>query len=1068
MGENLKGKILSILDDLPSENSWLDYKIAPYDKNHKAEFIKDVCAFLNCTESYGKDKFIIFGVVDKTKYKKGINENRMEDDNYYQDLCDLIQPRPHIETGEFEIEKVFFGYVYIAKDNMERVYSIIKDYPEEVVTREEEKNNIKKKVYASTAYIRKGSVKYFLNEYDRRKIYEQDAQVKSMKNAENFTYAAPLIDDEAKEILKVCSLFGRWNEAKEAEKKIISEMLGKEYETWIKILRKLLSQKSEYVSFKNNVWKIEKKEELIVRYSEDFFVDDIKKFQAVALKILLEENPRFELEASQRIMSNILGKSMIYSKELKRSVLETFAFCQSITTKFINCEKELKKSGWYIVNETLKDASWKLYATIDELLPILAEINENEFLNQLNTFIMEKEDEVNKLFSEKEEYITTIGYTSGLYWGLELIAWNPTYLMQVFDIFGKLEKYDAKVVDIMSRILLPWYPQTKADINLRKATVEMVLKEYENVGWELLMKLMPKVQTTSFPTYKPKWNNIVDDEKEKVTNKEVYEQYTVYVKLAIKYSKNKPNRIIKLIDIMDDVPKDLFDVIYNKVISQEVIDIPEQERFCIWNEIEDLIVKHKKFSDAEWVLPKEAIEILEEMSNIVKPVNNEIHYKRLFNENYWDLFDEKGSYEEQERKILFKQIDAINDLLKSDIEKVIDFSKTVKDSYRVGMALAELELSEIDEKKVIRLLDNEEFLMAQGYVNRKFYKKHFDWLDSIDLNCISIVGKVRLLTQLPKNKYIWEKVTNLLGKDENVYWEEVDIRYVESDSEYDYPLENLLKCNRPVKALALINMALHDKRPFSKKIAVDALNNALQEQENINYIDVYSIKKIIKDLQNSKYDSQELFKIEWSYLPLLSDDDEYRPITIEKKLSEDPKVFNDIICLTYKAHNDDTNKQNTNEKLAMNAYRLLEIWKIVPGINKEGIIDKIKLNTWFEEMKRKAIKTDRVEVSLLTFGKVLYYSPKDKDDFWIDRSVAEILNKDGCEEIRRGYILEAYNSVGVVTIDREGTVWLNLARMWEERASDTELEYFRFAKTLRELASQFKEQAEYEREHYDF
>ena len=80
MDEELKEKLLKILTELPDENSWLDYKVAPYnreDKYEKAEFIKDLCAFLNCTESYGKDKFIIFGIVDKTKFKRGISQDSM-------------------------------------------------------------------------------------------------------------------------------------------------------------------------------------------------------------------------------------------------------------------------------------------------------------------------------------------------------------------------------------------------------------------------------------------------------------------------------------------------------------------------------------------------------------------------------------------------------------------------------------------------------------------------------------------------------------------------------------------------------------------------------------------------------------------------------------------------------------------------------------------------------------------------------------------------------------------------------------------------------------------------------
>ncbi|MCF0126178.1 MAG: ATP-binding protein [Clostridia bacterium] len=1066
MYKELREKILNILSDLPSESSWLDYKLSPYDKNHKAEFIKDVCAFLNCTESYGEDKFIIVGIVDKTKYKKGINQNRMEDDKYYQDLCEIIQPRPHVETGEIEIDGLFFGYIYISKDNMERVYSIIKDYPEETVTLDEEKNEIRKKVYASTAYIRKGSVKYLLNEYDRRKIYEQDKEIKNISKENIITYTSTFIDD-VKDVLKICALFGTWNEENDEEKQIISKIIGEEYNVWIKTLRKLLSQKSEYISFKNNRWKIEKKEELIERYSENYFAEDIRKFETASLKIIMELDPKFELEADKRMMSNIIGKKTLYSKEMKKSVLETLAYIKSIDGKFINCEKEIKHSQWYIVREVLQDTNWKNLATLNENLPILAEIDEREYIKQLNEMLKNKKDEIEKLFQEKEEYITTMGYTYGLLWSLELIAWNPDYIMEVFDIFGKLGKYDSKVIETMSRILLPWYPQTRADINLRKATLEMVLREYNDIGWNLLMQLMPNKQTHSFPTYKPKWNNIIDDGEIKVTNKELYEQYNEYIKLAIEYSKTNKDRIIKLIDELDDVSKDTFEMICNKITSKEIRDIEDKEKFYIWNELENLIARHKMHSGKDWALPKEAITQLEKVSKDIKPIKEEIYYKRLFNNNNWDLFDDNDSYEEQEKKLLIKQIDALKELLKSGIEKVINFAKTTKDPYRVGIALAEIKLKNSDEQTLLNLLNEDDFLMSQGYVYRKFLNKKFDWLELINFNNISIQGRVRFLIQLPNNKLIWEKVSELLGENEDSYWKEVDVRYVESDSEYDWPLEKLLKCNRPVKALELISMAMHEKREFSNELAAKALSDAVYNQENINYIDVYHIKKIIKELQENNYDFSELFKIEWAYLPILDNNDEYRPITIEKRLSEDPQIFMDIICLAFKAEKEETNKENDNTKLAINAYRLLNIWKLVPGINEDGFVDENKLNDWFNDMKKIAIKKDRLEISLLHLGQVLFYTNKDKDGFWIDRSVAQLLNRDDAETIRRGYSLQAFNSIGVVNVDSEGTAWLNLEKEWNEKAYKTDAKYFRFVKTLKDIAQDFHNQAIYMKEHYD-
>ena len=565
MDEELKNKIFKILSELPDENSCLDYKQIPYEQSKKADFIEDVCAFLNSSEGYGKDKFIIFGIENAKHDRKGIRATPMEDDAKYQELCDKIQPRPHVETGSITFEGLPYGYIYIPSNNDDRVYSIVEDYPKNKSIGEEE--TFKSKVYASTAFIRKGSRNYKLNEYDRRKIYEQDQQIKNINKENIMRYSSPLVDEE-KDILKFCALFGTWNEESDDEKIIISQIIGQEYNKWIKTLRTLLNQKSEYVAFKNNRWKIEKKEELIERYSKDYFKEDIAKFENSAIKIVMEIDPKFDLDPDKRIMSDIIGKKMVYSKELKKSVLETFAYIKSINSKFINCEDEVSNFEWNIVRNILGNSSWKNLATLNDLLPILAEINESEYLTQIDRIIKEKNEEILRLFNEKEENITKMDYTYGLIWSLELIAWNPSYIMHAFDIFAKLARYDKKVIDSMARILLPWYPQTKADIILRKATVEMVLREYGEIGWDLLMQLMPNKQTHSFPTYKSKWNNIIDEEI-KVTNKDLYEQYNEYVKLAILYSKTDKDRIIKLIDELDDVPKDLFELICNKIKSEK-------------------------------------------------------------------------------------------------------------------------------------------------------------------------------------------------------------------------------------------------------------------------------------------------------------------------------------------------------------------------------------------------------------------------------------------------------------------------------------------------------------------
>lgn len=1067
MDKELYDEILDIIENMPNEGPILDYKEAPYFNYGKADFIKDVCAFLNCTESYGKNKFIIIGVDNKTKKRKGIPKDLMQDDNEYQDLCQKIQPRPHVETGIVDYKGDTYGYIYISKDNVERIYSIVEDYPPEKVLRQEEILNVKKKVYASTAFIRKGSVNYLLNEYDRRRIYEQDKESKKQDGLLFTRYSSPLIDEE-KDIMKMCALVGTWNEKNQKEKDIIDALVGKNYEIWIKHLRKLLEQNSDYVTYKNNCWQINKREKLIERFSENYFPDDIKRFEEMSLKILAEQNPKFNLEPSQRYVSNIMWEEMIYSRQMKKEVLESFAILRSLQKKMINCEDQVKYSCWTIVQKLLDSSDWKMFASLDELLPVIAEIGEGEYIQQINKFINNNLDGFKQLIKEQDEFVTIRKYTSGLYWSLELLAWNPIYLMQSFDILSQISKYDKKAIEIMSRILLPWFPQTQADFTLRKATIEMVLSENEEIGWELLMQLMPKYQTVSFPTYKPKWNNKVDEKDSEVTKREVYEQYRDFIKLAIDYSNTNSNRIIQLVDVMDNVSQELFDLIFNKISSEEILKLPDTEKYGIWNRIEDLILKHKKYSNAKWVLPKEIIARLEELSLRIRPSKKEMYYKRYFAGNYWDLYEDKGGYEEQEQKLLLEQVNYISELLEDGINKVIEFGKSVKDGYRVGFALGDVGVKIKDEKIIIALLNTGDYIIAQGYVKRKFSKEGFEWLDSINIDYLSVKGKVNLLTQLPNNQNVWDKTKFILQDNELEYWKTVDIRFVEGGSEYNYAVEKLIEADRPIKGVELINMALYENRVFNRELSARALQCSIDSQYDFNQIDIYDIKKVIKDLQDNDYNKDELFKIEWAYLPLLSYDEEYRPITIEKRLSEDPEIYMQIICLAFKSRDNKENIQDNDLKLATNAYRLLEIWKTVPGTNDDGIIDKEKINEWLVKMKKLATEMDRVEVALHYFGEVLIFAPKDTDGFWIDKSVATILNAKDADEIRKGYSIKVFNSVGMVNLDEEGTVWNELGEKWERRAEETQIMYHRFANKLRDISNNFFAQAEYQNKHYEF
>ncbi|SEA85794.1 Putative DNA-binding domain-containing protein [Eubacterium aggregans] len=167
--------VMNIIDSLPNvnEKSTIDFKIAPYPKNKMADFISDVIAMLNSIEGYRKDKYIIIGIVDETKYAKGISIFDMPDDSHFQNLLDKIAPRPIVETGTVQVDSQTYGYIYIPKDNKERVYEVSENYGQGTA----------KEVKVGQSFIRMGSKTSVISNENRSYIKFQKTYIEpNIKN----------------------------------------------------------------------------------------------------------------------------------------------------------------------------------------------------------------------------------------------------------------------------------------------------------------------------------------------------------------------------------------------------------------------------------------------------------------------------------------------------------------------------------------------------------------------------------------------------------------------------------------------------------------------------------------------------------------------------------------------------------------------------------------------------------------------------------------------------------------------------------------------------------------------
>jgi hypothetical protein len=245
---------------------------------------------------------------------------------------------------------------------------------------------------------------------------------------------------------------------------------------------------------------------------------------------------------------------------------------------------------------------------------------------------------------------------------------------------------------------------------------------------------------------------------------------------------------------------------------------------------------------------------------------------------------------------------------------------------------------------------------------------------------------------------------------------------------------------------------------------IKALLSAVSSKEPRSSMDIYYTIEIIKALQNDPATNpDDLFKVEWAYLPLLERDHGASPKLLENRLATAPGFFCEVIRLVYRSKKEPKSEKESTEQqkiFAENAYRLLHEWRTPPGLQPDGSFSKEHLGQWLESTKAACTESGHIEVALTHVGQVLFHCPPDPDGLWINRAAAEVLNGKDAEDIRNGFATAIFNSRGVHTVDPSGKPEFQLSEKYDKYAEAVEnAGYQRLAVTMRGLADFYTREA---------
>ena len=258
----------------------------------------------------------------------------------------------------------------------------------------------------------------------------------------------------------------------------------------------------------------------------------------------------------------------------------------------------------------------------------------------------------------------------------------------------------------------------------------------------------------------------------------------------------------------------------------------------------------------------------------------------------------------------------------------------------------------------------------------------------------------------------------------------------------DMAIDKLMEYERPRAALYCLSSSFDSsKTEIDTKKIILILNLAVQSSEEYFPLEGsrYWITEIIKYLQETPdIDKGDIIGIEWKYFQFLDEGFRASPMFLEKELSQNPMFFSNIVEIIYSRDKlDDTVSTDQKEKIRYQdqAFRLLNRWKIFPGVLPDGSFDPQIFRDWLEKTKKFHQETDYYNSAMDHIGKVLAYSPQDPSGLWIHKDIAEALDEENMDAMRFGFCsIQSGNDGTMRRVDPTGESDKKKAEQWRDSA----------------------------------
>lgn len=837
-------------------------------------------------------------------------------------------------------------------------------------------------------------------------------------------------------------LINRFSEKYEGDKKIVEKLSGKPFSEYIRFLKKLCAVEDTPVYYINGIWRLISPTDTWLYFAKYITKEDFEKFQELCVEITSEIHHKYTLpiDARGNYYETPENRST-YSWSLKEGISESLVVIAVFGSDYgINSIPNPTAYVDRTVQQILEN-DVVVWRSLSNNLMLLAEASPTVFINSLDRII--NDNSVTAFFEVEKGFMNNSNDLAPLLWCLDIISWMPEHLMKVSFILCELilaspESFPTTNTPMASlrSIYRIWYPQTNTNAEDRKRILELLIKKYPKIGYDLLYGLIDNKYDTAFHTPRPKWRLFSELRAIKVTNQEVHFMADFSMDKIIELSRGNITRILFLIKLLGDMSWNKIDSALKMI--QGCTEFDKKNKSDIYHSFRKLIGHHSSYPTAHWALPNSILDKMRNNAIIFKPKDNLLNDKYLFEEHHPEFIEgrESDDYEKQAEKILSKRVDFVEKISSEyGVDKIFELANEVEHPHLYGNALANsTKINDEDNFAIYKLIDSENpkhVSLANNFIllseNRTSLKEQSIVLDRLIQSGISVRGIVNFLNSLRSNINLWKYISSLKNEEvEALYWKSRQrFLYTHSKTELFYALEKLKRYNKAITLLNTLGWGIysHKKHITSEEILTFLEDISFTDIEDSSKFDLSQFKNTFDFLHSKEdYEIERGAKIELKFLFVFAGDS-YSPTpqNLYKLMAKRPEEYFGVVSQVY-LPDDEELKEAELQKMKENPGYLqiykairktLDDFNMIPSLQEDGTLNPIELKKWVADVRKLAEENHRVEVTDNCIGKLLAKYPIDmKETKGFPTEIYEIVEEVGTNEIKNAFEIQITNNLG--------------------------------------------------------